>query len=249
MQIYRSLYVLIFVFSLILGAAPVYALDKCSALFAVDNLSNSSEVAQYTPEELSFLDALKEMLSAESADLYVKSGAYLKRLDKSISSQELTDAEAAALFSYTANGFFVNAELYALSKGLATKDNPEFIKIYELFLNKALDKLPMFQGIVYRFSQSNLPIDFVEQLKIGAKVTFQPFTSTSKSAILRKNMYYEFVIQSKTGRILPFSYKPTEDEVLFKSKTTFKVLNIEIKKVPKRKDYHTTVFYLEEIPD
>lgn len=249
MQTDRLLNVLIIIFSLIFGSTSVYGFDKCIALFATDNVSNIGEIAKHTPEELSFFVALKEMLSVKDAEMYVRRGVYQKTLYESISSQVLTESEAAALFSYTANGFFVNSELYALAKGLSTKDNPEFIKIYEKFLNKALDKLPMYRGTVYRYSQSTLPIDFVEQLKVGAEVIFQPFTSTSKTAILRKNMFYEFVIQSKTGRILPFSYKPTEDEVLFKSKTTFKVLNIEIKKVPKRKDYHTTVFYLEEIAE
>lgn len=249
MQIDRFVYVLMFVLSLIFGSVSVYAVDKCSALFATKSEVNLSETPQYNPEELLFFEALKEMLTEKAADEYLKRGIYHKKTYERTSSPELTDAESAALFSYTANGFFVNSELYALSQGLPTKDHPEFIKIYEKFLNDALDKLPIHQGMVYRFSQSTLPVDFVQQLRVGAKVTFQPFTSTSKTAILRKHMVYEFVIQSKTGRIIPFSYKPTEDEVLFKSKTTFKVLKIEIKKVPKRKDYHTTVFYLEEVLD
>ena len=93
---------------------------------------------------------------------------------------------------------------------------------YVALLNRALDKLPNYQGIVLR--GADLPKEIAEAHKKGNIVTYNAFTSTSTESGFpaRDN----FIMISKTGKpIMGLSSIAYEKEVLFKTGTKFEVLD------------------------
>jgi len=101
----------------------------------------------------------------------------------------------------------------------ASNDPPKNLLVTKL--RSALSKLPSYQGFVRRgaFLHSEALANHVQ----GAIVTYEGFTSASsgRGFTSRDRM----LIFSKTGKpIMGLSGMPQEQEVLFKSKTKFKVL-------------------------
>jgi len=95
---------------------------------------------------------------------------------------------------------------------------------HTLRLNNALDQLPPYHGEVRRGTQ----LDFGElsKYKKGMIIEERAFTSASKGSGWSGNARY--IIQSKSGRdITKFSTHPSENEVLFKSGTRFRVTGVE----------------------
>jgi ADP-ribosyltransferase exoenzyme len=95
-------------------------------------------------------------------------------------------------------------------------------------LNRALDKLPPYEGPVVR--GTDLPADVLAQYQPGAAVTEPAFFSTSMNPAVPQSTAFagnvEFRVLSRTGRdISSFSMFPTEQEVLFPSGVTFYVLD------------------------
>jgi hypothetical protein len=95
-------------------------------------------------------------------------------------------------------------------------------------LNRALDKLPPYEGPVVR--GTDLPPDVLAQYQPGTAVTEPAFFSTSMNPAVPQSTAFagnvEFRVLSRTGRdISSFSIFPTEQEVLFPSGVTFYVLD------------------------
>jgi hypothetical protein len=95
-------------------------------------------------------------------------------------------------------------------------------------LNRALDKLPPYEGPVVR--GTDLPPDVLAQYQPGAAVTEPAFFSTSMNPAVPQSTAFagnvEFRVLSRTGRdISSFSMFPTEQEVLFPTGVTFYVLD------------------------
>jgi hypothetical protein len=95
-------------------------------------------------------------------------------------------------------------------------------------LNRALDKLPPYEGPVVR--GTDLPPDVLAQYQPGAAVTEPAFFSTSINPAVPQSTAFagnvEFRVLSRTGRdISSFSMFPTEQEVLFPTGVTFYVLD------------------------
>ncbi|MGV3684467.1 MAG: ADP-ribosyltransferase [Daejeonella sp.] len=155
---------------------------------------------------------------------------------------ELSLYEKALIYKYSNDGYEDLNEYLRISKG----ENNDYGKL----LNKCLNKLPNFEGLVYRCvnltaAEVQIYIDAENQNKV---VTEHPFVSTSKSE-LTANAYgrnVKFVIYSKTGKeIEKFAkfglHNPhNEKEVLFKSGRSFNVLEVT-------KDRGYTLIITEEV--
>jgi hypothetical protein len=95
-------------------------------------------------------------------------------------------------------------------------------------INRALDKLPPYEGPVVR--GTDLPPDVLAQYQPGAAVTEPAFFSSSINPAVPQSTAFagnvEFRVLSRTGRdISSFSMFPTEQEVLFPTGVTFYVLD------------------------
>ena len=134
----------------------------------------------------------------------------------------LTSEDLSALNNYTGLG---HEDLNdALRNG--TMDASQQARVDAL--NRALDKLPPYEGPVFR--GTDLPPDVLAQYQPGAAVTEPAFFSTSINPAVPQSTAFagnvEFRVLSRTGRdISSFSMFPTEQEVLFPTGVTFYVLD------------------------
>lgn len=129
----------------------------------------------------------------------------------------LNEEELSALKYYSDSGYG------CLNSYLRSSDNrDENIDYMIQVLNRGLDKLPSYQGVVKR--GASLPESIRESHAVGAVLEYDAFTSTStNSGFSGADM---FIIQSQSGKpIMGFSAHRSENEVLFKSGTKFKVLD------------------------
>ncbi len=132
----------------------------------------------------------------------------------------LTIGEAAALHSYTAQGYRILNE--ALRQGGI---RAEEVRDYKAAVEAALRKIRPYDGTVKRGVE--LPSYRLAQHEVGNIVTYPGFTSTSVGDDFEKKQHY-FYIKSKTGRYVGFhSAYGDEWEVLFAPGTKFKVLSRE----------------------
>ncbi|MFJ9362851.1 ADP-ribosyltransferase [Nocardia sp. NPDC101769] len=88
-----------------------------------------------------------------------------------------------------------------------------------------LEKLPAYDGTVWR--GTHLTPEQLARYVPGAKVTEPAFTSSSRDSRRIFTSNVEFIIHSESGRdISALSARPGEQEVLFKSGTTFEVRGV-----------------------
>lgn len=136
---------------------------------------------------------------------------------------KLTDREQWALNEYISSGSYkINA---ALRKGLElSAEQQKFVKA----LDSALQKLPVYEGTVYR-SLSSFGIDdldsFIGQHQAGTVKTFSAYTSAG-TGVYDESFPIQYIIQSKTGRDLR-KYNPGEMEILFLRETKFRITKVE----------------------
>ena len=143
----------------------------------------------------------------------------------------LTEVEIATVVAYT-------RDLYADMNQALREGGGKFKPAVDT-LNRALKKLANYKGTVVR-GASDLGGD-VDLFKPGAIVKSKAFTSAAASGEGFAGAY-RFTIQSCGGKyIAPLSASPGEEEVLFKSNTSFKVLS------KKEEDYGVTKIKLKEI--
>lgn len=142
---------------------------------------------------------------------------------------ELTIYEKALIYNYSYVGYEDLNEHLRKSKGKTDI-------LYSKLLNKCLNKLPDFEGLVYRCATlSDTELNrYIDAEKQNKPIIEHSFVSTSKSELTAfaygKNT--QFFIYSKTGKeIEKFAkfglYNPSnEKEVLFKPGRTFNVLEV-----------------------
>ncbi len=137
----------------------------------------------------------------------------------------LNEQEANLVINYT-------DRLYAvLNKEIYTDNASEMTNFVTSKLNTTLDKLPSYNGSVFRGLNPKNASEFVENLEKDGKFKFETFTSTSKDMnvaqdFLKGDQKIIFNIESKTGKsIESFSQVPEEQEVLFKSGTQFEFVS------------------------
>lgn len=93
-------------------------------------------------------------------------------------------------------------------------------------LDRALARLPNYQGVVYRGTAFNSVMD--QQFQKGKVVPDPAFVSATRDRAIAKEfgLGASFVIRSRTGKLIDrFSARPDEQEVLFRPGTRFKVLS------------------------
>ena len=174
-------------------------------------------------KELEQLKSRAEYLELDKAkDFGEFQEKYLKAL-KDSGMMDLSEAEQDAISRYTSSESYTLNEKLRSGEAL-TKQEQEWVKN----LDSALDKLPSYQGTVYR-SVSEMGIDdvdaFVNAIPVGETISSPAYTS-SGTEVYDASFPIQYVIQSKTGKDLRF-YNPDESEILFGRNTYFRITKIE----------------------
>lgn len=182
-----------------------------------EEVEQSQEIER-KQEELQFVE---QMLGEEESN---KARDRLNTASEFIKQHKLSQNEALSVIGYT-GGFYKDFNK-ALRTGMAT---PKITR-YENLLNKALEKLPKFNGISYRAVQK-LSKEDLARYKEGEVVTEPFFVSTSE---LKKVQGFggkvRFEIYGKNGRkVENLSLYPSEKEVLFKSNSHFFITKVSTK--------------------
>lgn len=96
-------------------------------------------------------------------------------------------------------------------------------------LNKALDKMPKYDGNLQRslyFYNEEAINEFLKDYKVGEPVEYKEFLSTTKGETYNPDGQVQiFIRDAKNGRDIS-SFNKEEQEVLYKNNSTFNVLNI-----------------------
>jgi hypothetical protein len=118
------------------------------------------------------------------------------------------------------------------------QDEFPFEKNFEILMNRGLDKMPIFKGVVYRGGNfDRITLDaYRDAFKSGSPITEKAFTSTSQNTSSAFEGDTFFIIKSKNGRdvqkIMDVGNDgPSEAEVIFKSGTRFKITDYKTEKV------------------
>ncbi len=135
----------------------------------------------------------------------------------------LTDDELGALNDYiSSDSYKINDKLR--NNKLLDKEDVDFIKN----LDTALDKIPNYEGQVYR-SLSRFGIKdidaFCNSYIIGSIVEHAAYTSCSEK-IYDASFPIQYVIQSKTGKDIR-NFNENESEILFKRNASFLITNVK----------------------
>jgi hypothetical protein len=102
------------------------------------------------------------------------------------------------------------------------------VTIFARLLNKALQRLPEFQGTVYRGYRAHDLAAFTERYIREQVILWPGFTSTSHRREKAFTGNVLFRILSKTGRLLgEYADAPSEEEVLIPSGSTFERLAVD----------------------
>ncbi|MCI8409952.1 MAG: minor capsid protein [Lachnospiraceae bacterium] len=131
--------------------------------------------------------------------------------------------EEAALIRY------ISPDAYTLNDKLRRGiDLTEFEKEWIMNLDKALDKMPEYEGIVYR-SVADYGIEDVEEFikshVVGREKSFPSYISSSLS-VYDESFPIQYVIKSKNGRNIS-QYNTKEKEILFKHNSVFLITKIK----------------------
>ena len=121
---------------------------------------------------------------------------------------------------------YMSSDCYALNEKLRegmplTADEIEWTDN----LDKALGKMPKYEGKVYRSILKDDPTRFVQDYKIGDEKEYKAYIS-SGDAVYDSGMSIQYVMQSKNGRDIR-KYNPSEHEIIFKRNAKFRVTGIE----------------------
>lgn len=129
---------------------------------------------------------------------------------------KISPAHASAIIAYTGSHYgSVNKEMRT---GAMTQEQWNYAKA----LNDALDKLPPHVGVTKR--GTTIPAAQLAQYQPGVIIEERAFTSTGKGSKFSGPVSFE--IHGKTGRdVSKLSSHSSENEVLFKSGTRFKVVS------------------------
>lgn len=135
-----------------------------------------------------------------------------------------TQAERKALNSYL--GF----ESYPLNEALRNGETltAEQVEMVEN-LDSLLDRLPKYKGDLTRslyFRSEYDKIEFLEEYKVGQEVMNSQYLSTTKGDIYNPNGQVQIIINNAKNGIDISSINTDEQEVLYKRKSKFRVIDI-----------------------
>lgn len=142
---------------------------------------------------------------------------------------QLTIYEKAIIYKYSNDGFESLNEILRKSKG-------KKINALGNYLNFSLNKLPNFDGLVYRgahLSKTELN-RYINAFKKNSLITEYSFISSSKSRLIAMSFKGNVLFRmfSRTGKDIEkitkfgISGYPNEKEILFRSNRIFRILDI-----------------------
>jgi hypothetical protein len=168
-----------------------------------------------TEEDQQNYKILTNVVSPDYAKIFIQSARSAIK-NKGL---KISPVEGAIIRAYTASYYKgINAEL---RDGKMNENNYHFAKA----LDHALAKLPVHVGTTYR--KSDLPANVAKKYVKGDLVFERAFTSSSTSQGTWSGDY-RYIIHGTNGRdVKPISEHPSEQEVLYKSNSVFRVLNVD----------------------
>lgn len=153
----------------------------------------------------------------------------VKQGREEIGEKNLTPDEESAIIRY------IGSDSYKINEPLRngselTQDQKEWIKT----LDRALDKMPVYEGEVTRSLSFKLQgkealKEFLNSHIVGKEITYSAYTSATIGEIYNPNGEVQLTIISKTARDIT-SLNAGEQEILFERNKRFKVIKYEFYK-------------------
>ena len=190
------------------------------------------------PAYLAFQSQLanrKNLTDAEAIRLYQLSEPIFRtKLPDNLG--PLNEVEALAINLYTATTYLtLNQDI--INHG----GQPADLGVYVAMLDRALSKLPVYDGLVYHVQE--MRADEIRSLAVGKTVKYSSYLSTS-SEIIGWQGNVRMVIHSKTGHVIDkYSVNPQEHEVLLS-----RFVNLRVTKAPVLVNGVYTIEYDEVAP-
>lgn len=149
-----------------------------------------------------------------------------KQLQRKEESDKLTEEEFLAVRKY------IGGQSYALNGSLRNRrELSDDYKQWSRDLDKALDKMPKYQGEVTRsigfFGQKEQLKEFLQIHKVGEDVEYPAYTSTTKGEIYNPDADILVKIKSKSGRDIS-SMNKEEQEIVYPRNSKFTVVNFKV---------------------
>lgn len=149
----------------------------------------------------------------------------IKQGREEIENNSLTYDEESAIMKYIGSESYILND--TLRRGIEPTDEQ---KRWVNTLDKALEKMPKYEGIVtrsldFRRTYNNELEKFLEAHNIGEIVEYPSYTSTTTGVIYNPNGEVQLIINSKSGRNI-IAMNKGEKEILFKRNTRFKVKEV-----------------------
>lgn len=160
-------------------------------------------------------DVKKEEIDYE----LLKTQAHVEQLDK----YGLNDVEVGAVKDY------VSSYSYKINEKL--RNHEELSEVEQEYVNnldRALNKFPLYEGIVTRSLEFMYEDDletFVNSHVIGKIKNYDQYLSTTVGEVYNDKGQVQIIIESKNGRDIRY-YNENEQEILFKRNASFKVIKI-----------------------
>lgn len=169
-------------------------------------------------QEAQGFHGLAEMLGASPKDLVNSFKHYEAQAKKH--GYPISGFQAAIIANYTNGGYS------SINQNLRQGSWTEKQHVYVKLMNKALQAMPAYKGVVQR--GVTLPASAQALYKPGYVVEERAFTSTSISAPWSGNTKYHITAIGKRGaHVKKLSNHPGEDEVVFSARTFFKVTKVQ----------------------
>ena len=153
---------------------------------------------------------------------------YLNAVEKSVISStikdKMNDVDVKAVHDYMSSKSYIINE--KLRNGTAlTKEEKELTE----HLDVALDKMPSYEGNLQRslifYSEDDVS-DFMKDYKIGNRITYKEYLSTTKGETYNpEGQVQMFIEDAKSGKDIS-SVNEAENEVLYKRDSSFVVKNV-----------------------
>lgn len=137
---------------------------------------------------------------------------------------KINNTDIKAIYDYISSKSYVVNEKLRTGKKLSDAEKEMVAN-----LNKALEKMPKYQGNLQRslyFDDNEIVKDFLKQYKVGKTITYKEFLSTTKGDVYNPEGQVQIYIQdAKNGKDIS-TFNEAEQEVLYKNNSIFNVLNV-----------------------
>ena len=187
-------------------------------------------------------------------ELHYESRKYISLSKKNENHSNVSDFASSLLTNYTGLTY-INTYLRK-SKSTRKSEYNDGKELLEYLLNKALDELNGHNNqIVYRMDSPNISFDILKlwyKKRIGEVICFPNFLSTSKKRWVERDKVFKIrTNNSSSGRdliaVVAEGLAEYENEVLFKSRTKFKIIDvktdfIELQEVSRQTDTFIMIY-------